>query len=178
MDQNESVELWRQGKDAWNTWAQEMLRSEGALENAGTWQADTRGGRPKQRNRSWIEAARVNLTDLQFMTRAYPDAGTSAGQADKMQRRGLRKLDIKPLFVEGVINFKDLSSRLRRGFGHAEFHGEAGFESARFHGQTEFVDAQFHRETTFWETRFHRHAEFEFAQFDGQVGFNAHSFTS
>jgi hypothetical protein len=43
MDQQESIVLWRQGKDAWNAWAKDMLAKKAALEKTGAWKVDYRG---------------------------------------------------------------------------------------------------------------------------------------
>ena len=40
MKQDESIARWRRGKDAWNAWAEDMLRQKAELQKAGIWNGD------------------------------------------------------------------------------------------------------------------------------------------
>ena len=65
MNQEQSIALWRQGKDAWNAWAEDMLRQKAELEKAdaqaelfwklcdGVVRADIKGR--NDATRQWIE---------------------------------------------------------------------------------------------------------------------------
>ena len=100
MNQDESVALWRRGKDAWNAWAEGMLRQKAELQKAGAWNGDKPHAQWSDETRKWNEAAQTDLSGLRFMTRALADAAKKqAGQeGDSSQRPDA---NIKTLAVEG-----------------------------------------------------------------------------
>ena len=100
MNQDESVALWRRGKDAWNAWAEDMLRQKAELQKAGAWNGDKPHAQWSDETRKWNEAAQTDLSGLRFMTRALADAAKKqAGQeGDSSQRPDA---NIKTLAVEG-----------------------------------------------------------------------------
>ena len=58
MNQDESIALWRRGKDAWNAWAEDMLRQKAELEKSGTWNGDKSSDEWSDETRKWIKAAK------------------------------------------------------------------------------------------------------------------------
>lgn len=120
MNQEESIALWRKGKDAWTAWAEDMLHKQTALEGAGLWKVDRNGEGETPEARDWVEAAKVDLSALRLMTR------TSAPES------AIPTLVI----VEGdVIGFDGFVFPWHAMFRGALFSGEARFVGAQFHGR-------------------------------------------
>ena len=61
MNQDESVALWRQGRDAWNAWAEGMLRQKAELEKSGSWNGDKSDIEWNDETRKWMEVAEIDL---------------------------------------------------------------------------------------------------------------------
>ncbi len=151
MTRDESIALWRQGKDAWNAWAEARLADKKALEAAGRWRvvdrsfAD-RGNEIEGQNdetRAWIAAATIDLSGLLFVTRALADAaGQQAGHNEDLWPPS--EADVKSILVEGdVIDFSGFIFPWLAWFGGAQFHGEAWFGDATFKASTSFAEARF-----------------------------------
>jgi len=198
MDQDESIALWRQGKDAWNAWAEDMLRQKAELEKSGTWNGYNRPAEWSDETRKWSEAAKTDLSGLRFMTLASRGtAEKQAGQEDSSQRPeasiktvavGGHKIDFyefvfpwhanfKGAEFHGEATFRDARFHEAR-FGGVQFHGEANFEGAQFHGYAGFGDAQFHSEAYFGGAEFRVDADFLGAKFHGKAKFEEVGFKS
>ena len=171
MNQDESVALWRRGKDAWNAWAEDMLRQKAELEQAGVWNGDKSEDEWSGETCKWNEAAQIDLSRLRFMTRALADtAEKQVGQPEEGSRPA--DANIKTLVVEcDCIDFNGFVFPRRAWFSHAQFHGDAQFLGARFHGPVGFVDAQFHEGGGFEEAQFDGPTWFSGAQFHGEASF-------
>ena len=65
MNKEESLERYKQGENAWNTWAESMLTERKALESAGTWM---RGDQNQwnEETRSWHERAKADFSNHDF----------------------------------------------------------------------------------------------------------------
>jgi uncharacterized protein YjbI with pentapeptide repeats len=177
MNQDESVALWRRGREAWNAWAEDILRQKAELEKSGTWNGDKSSIDWSDETRKWIEAAQTDLSGLRFMTRALPDtAEKQVGQPEEGSRPA--DADVKTLIIEGDdIDFKGFVFPWQVHFGTAQFQGKTDFQGARFHGKAVFQKAQFHGDAGFWDARFfgtepfQGKADFEGAQFHGETRF-------
>ena len=184
MNQDESVALWRRGKEAWNAWAEDMLRQKAELQKSGTWNGDKLNYEWSDETRKWMEAAEIDLSGLRFMTRALADAAKKQVGQEK-ESSPPSEPDVKTLIIEGDgIDFDDFVFPWRGRFSGAQFHGKAHFwgaqfhgkagfgERAQFHGGAYFQDAQFHGEAWFGGAQFHGYSTgFDSAQFHGQAGF-------
>jgi uncharacterized protein YjbI with pentapeptide repeats len=195
MNQDESIALWRKGEEAWNAWAEDMLCQKVELEKEGIWQVDEKF-RSEGRNgetRKWIEAARVNLPGLRFMTRALAEtAKKQAGQDDGSAQPP--EAHVRTLVVESdkisfdgfvfpwLASFRDAQFHGHAAFGDSQFHwvsafgdtqftGEACFEGAHFHGQADFWGAKINGKAAFGRTQFHETAVFWDARFHGLADF-------
>ena len=176
MNQDESIALWRQGKEAWNAWAEEMLRQKAELEKAGTWNGDKSEDEWSDETRKWDEAAQTDLSGLRFVTRALTGAAEKQVGQEKESSRPA-DADVKTLIIEGDdIDFNDFVFPWQMHFQDAQFHGDADFRSAQFHGYAEFGSAQFHGYADFDDARFHGYANFESAQFHGDAFFKSAQF--
>lgn len=65
MDQQQTLALFAQGREAWNAWAQGLLAKRKAMEAAGTWAATTDmfGSLEGQNDetKAWLVAARAEF---------------------------------------------------------------------------------------------------------------------
>jgi hypothetical protein len=143
MNQDESVALWRRGKDAWNAWAEDMLRQKAELEKAGTWNGDKSYNEWSDETRKWNEAAQTDLSGLRFMTRALADtAEKQVGPPEEDSRP--TDADVKTLIIERYdIDFNGFVFPWQANFRGTQFHGVAWLEGAQFHGEVNFRDTQF-----------------------------------
>ena len=124
MDQQQTLALWAQGKDAWNAWAEELLGRRKAMEAAGTWAA----------------------TKDFFGSLEGQNDGTRAFLADAAAVFSTN--DSKHTFEQD----QDFSGRKFPGaawFGGAAFSGDAWFVLAKFKGYTSFANATFVRGASF-----------------------------
>lgn len=184
MNQDESIALWRQGKEAWNAWADDILRQKAELEKAGTWQVEDDGIAIMGSNsetRKWMETAQIDLSGLHFMSPALAKIGQEEDGSPPPEA------DVKTLVVEGdtigfngfvfpwLANFRGAQFYGEAEFGvdfqGAQFHGQAHFRFAEFHGQAYFLGAQFHQDATFRFVQFRKRTEFKEAQFHEKADF-------
>jgi uncharacterized protein YjbI with pentapeptide repeats len=193
MNRDKSIALWRQGKEVWNAWADDMLRQKAELEKAGTWQVKeeevTTEGFAKtgyaiqgqsDETRKWIDAACIDLSGVRFIMHGFADAARSSGE----QNEDLFEVVAKALAVEGgAIGFDGFVFPWRADFRKAKFCGPVSFENAQFHGWADFDDARFLGEARFGgEARlggeeqlkaahFHQRANFRRTHFYGEAQF-------
>jgi hypothetical protein len=171
MDQDESIALWLKGKDAWNAWAEDILRQKAELEKAGVWNGDKSLEQWSDETRKWNDAAETQMFGLRLMTRAFADtAEKQVGPPEEYSGRA--DANIKTLIIDGdYINFNGFVFPWQAWFSDAQFHGGAQFEGAQFHGSVGFLGAQFHEGGDFEEAQFHGPAWFSDAQFHGDAQF-------
>jgi len=183
MNQEESIALWRKGKDAWTAWAEDMLHKQTALEGAGLWKVDRNGKGETHEARDWVEAAKVDLSGLRLMTRTSPpespDPTLVIVEGDvigfdgfvfpwhAMFRGALFSGEARFVGAQfhGPTDFEGVQFHGQTDFGLAQFWGESGFESSKFHQRVFFYGAQFHKQARFWNARFERASVFGNAQF-------------
>lgn len=174
MNQEQSIALWRQGKEAWNAWANAMLQRQEGLKRSGLWKTTSaypfeleQGDSDEAKN--WFDEARVDFKGVIFDP---PDA--------KLQ------INFEGFIFPGAVSFAHASFRGNSWFWHAEFRHIALFEQAEFSGIASFAGAVFHNiasfcgalfnEGTFTRVRFLRRSEFTITRFAGQVDFRAAQF--
>ncbi len=167
MNQEQSIALWRQGKEAWNAWANAMLQRQEGLKRSGLWKTTPaypfeleQGDSDEAKN--WFDEARVDFKGVIFDP---PDA--------KLQ------INFEGFIFPGAVSFAHASFRGNSWFWHAEFRHIALFEQAEFSGIASFAGAVFHNiasfcgalfnEGTFTRVRFLRRSEFTITRFAGQV---------
>ena len=173
MNHEQSIALWQLGKDAWNAWADDMLRQKTEMEKAGTWNGDSDAPISAE-TRSWMDAASINFNSIHFMTQALANKEAArieaatidvsgldlmtralANAAEKRatpQGRGWQSSDaeVTTLIAQGDgIGFGGFVFPWRADFQHVQFYGEADFGAAQFHGRTCFANAQFHGKADF-----------------------------
>lgn len=178
MNQEESVALWWQGKDAWNAWAEATLVEKKTLKDAGAWQVNEKGEGQNDETRKWMKDTTVDLSGMRFMTRALADLDlTQAGiYKDAFSHSSA---NINPqIVVEGdVIDFSGFVFPCQAWFGGAQFYGQAAFGAAQFYGQAGFRATQFHKVARFDRAHFHATVEFQGAEFVDNADFSNGTFS-
>ncbi len=154
MNRDESVALFLQGREAWNTWAEKMLAERKVSEAAPEWTAmwDLLGGLDEPRG--WSNAAAVDFSQCHFLVRGTEEANKKSGEPQIKADTPKAPVVLIPVDAD-EIDF--------RGF---VFPGIASFENATFSG---FAD--------FWGTAFYRRADFRETMFNGPVRFYGANFT-
>ncbi len=66
MNQEQSLALFANGRDAWNAWAEQMLDARAALEADGTWVEDPTEREWNEATRAWHTAAAADFTKYTF----------------------------------------------------------------------------------------------------------------
>ena len=131
MNQEESLNLFKQGENAWNTWANKLLTERKALESAGTWM---RGDQNQwnDETRSWHERAKANFSGYKFES----------------------TVNFKNFHFPGDASFHSAEFQSYAMFQNAEFHCEANFMSATFFLPTSFLSVEFEDTALFLQCSF------------------------
>lgn len=166
MNAEESLGLYRQGRVAWNRWADALLAERRALEEAGEWTGDEKMHRRNAATRAWLEDAAVDFTDHTFDD-AHVRLDRFVFPGDAVFR--------KAQFLNGA------------NFDAATFHGQTDFAHAVFEGNSRFIEAMFRSSVSFQNVRikdtlslvgaiFRESVSFVQARFCCDVHFNKSSF--
>ena len=155
MNKKESLVLFRQGRAAWNTWAEERLAERRKLEEAGDWIEDSDPDKQNDATRAWHETATADFSGHEFESVADFSGFVFPGRA---------------VFYEAA--FSD-----NAGFYKAAFSGDAGFREAAFSGDAEFSKAAFKGYAEFREAAFSGGARFHRAAFSCNAGFYKAAFS-
>ncbi len=183
MNAEETLALWRQGKDAWASWASAILEKKKALEKAGQWSVDWYGEGQNEESKAWLEEAATN-----FAGAVFEESGDFSG------KHFPGPSDFDGARFAGPANFSSARFAGNLCFTGAEVAGGT-FDSAIFLGLVNFDRTQFTADTSFEKaeflktgglepcTRFHRaqfaaNANFTGALFAGEVRFMKTSFAS
>ena len=142
MDREESLILFKQGENAWNTWAKILLTERKALESDGKW---IRGDQNQwnDETRSWHERAEAD-----FSHRDFEDA-----------------VDFSNFHFPGDALFDFANFQGHANFGSTEFHGTANFSWVNFSKSCEFTESTFTEKAEFYETKFKNFADLTGAKF-------------
>ena len=152
MNKEETLALWRKGKDAWNAWAKEMLERCPATE-VGACRSDDLA------TRDWLIDASADFEKHVFEDEAgfagfiFPANSNFEGSVFKNIAR----------FEESV--FKSIAY-----FIDAKFCGDVRFDNATFEYNAQFDKVRFREEAYFYRTTFYGDAWFNGCRFLG----NAH----
>ena len=131
MNQEESLKLFKQGEDAWNTWAENLLTEKKALESAGTWM---RGDQNQwnDETRSWHEKAKANFSGYKFNS----------------------EVNFRNFHFPGDASFNFAEFRSYAMFENAEFHYDANFMLSTFFLPTSFHSVEFEDTALFLQCSF------------------------
>ena len=187
MNREETWELFKQGKDAWNTWAEDMLAKRQALEEAGEWAVSRLGWGENCHTREWLEAAKADFSGRAFSTDQFPQRFPKGVDFNDFIFPGVAWFGdavfqghawfISSVFY-GEARFVAATFQGDAGFDRAAFEGDAWFGSALFGGTAWFDGATFRETAGFSVAVFQGDAWFDGAVFDGRAGFSQVSFQS
>jgi Pentapeptide repeats (9 copies) len=180
MNKDETLALWRLGKDAWNAWAQQMLDRRAEMEKAGEWSAsrDVYGTEHAHNDatRGWLDAARADFSEREFEGAAN-FAGVLFPSAAVFSRAAFKKAaQFDSTTFTGDASFVEATFKRVASFDLATFTGDAGFVNASFHGGARFNQAAFGREAVFEEAKFEQGGAFARSTFRGPADFSGSSF--
>ena len=160
FEEEEALDLARQGKDAWNAWAEENPGRE------------------------------VDFADVDFTTeenKAISFQGfTFPGDANFSVAK-FKDAEFNEAVFKGNANFSEATFEVDAGFGWATFAGyaefggatferEAGFDEATFEGKAGFGDVTFEGDARFYRATFEGDSRFDGATFAGSVDLNGSRF--
>ena len=186
MNRKESMELFEQGEDDWNKWANDLLAKKNALKLADIWI----GGDKSQWNdetRSWYKKAKADFSlhvfesDADFRKFQFP--GEVSFQSAEFKRYAkfesavfIYDANFKTVTFSKVCKFGNSTFTKMADFCEAEFCGDAHFKSAEFEGSASFQGATFSRLASFTHTKFKNEASYTNATFWGLTKFNDSEF--
>ena len=149
MNKEESLALWRQGRDAWNAWAKAMLNRRAEMERDGTWASHRNilGDEPgNEATGAWMKEAAADFQDHVFEEHA----------------------DFSSFHFPGFARFDKASFQKDAKFDSAAFCGVAWFARATFSGNAGFDSATF-RDAWFASVTFSGDAWFASVTFSGDA---------
>ncbi len=182
MNKEESLKLFEQGPNAWNTWAEERLAERRKLEESGEWVEGSTQVIWNDATEAWHKTADadffvhkfeagVSFYGFVFPGRANFNNAAFKGNAvfDKADFKGYAEFN-QAVFSDTAW-FRDADFKSNAEFNDADFKGNAKFHEADFSGNAEFNEADFSGNAEFNEADFSRHAEFKGADFKGNAEF-------
>lgn len=191
MNGEDTFALWRQGKNAWESWRRIVLERKAALVATREWSVDWYGEGGNDQTKAWLEEATVKFQDAVFDENAdfagyqFPgpvnfDGARFAGKADFTDARFADNCSFEGAQFEtstfAGVEFKGFVS-----FAKAKFEAAAIFDKSAFLKSSDlapsvrFYRAQFADSVSFNGTRFAGVAEFVKASFAAAI-FNACEF--
>jgi len=184
MDQKDCIELFKQGKNAWNKWAQARLDERKMLEETDQWDAEADyfgcliGHNNKTTN--WITKANVDFNNLLFRTHDQIETSKKYSFKDNKNLHTVSVktdiIDFKNFIFPNGANFRNTHFNNDTNFRSATFHGYSDFISTTFNGDAGFVSASFNSNTYFHSVSFNGLAGFRFTKFNGEADFGFTSF--
>ncbi|NIY74550.1 hypothetical protein HED22_02730 [Thalassospira sp. HF15] len=160
MNQEETLALWQQGKEAWNAWAEKMLAERKALEDKGEWEVTIMPWGEKRQSettKKWLKNARAVFSS-EKTPHVFPDATTFEGWLfPSVSEWNVATFNGDTWFDSAT--FKDVAL-----FSGATFEGVARFSDTTFKGVAGFNSVCFEKPTHFSRTRFNTNASFNSSQ--------------
>ncbi len=152
MNGHETRALHEMGREAWNEWAAQIVKSKANFEQAGIFSLDWFGEAGNEETRIWLKTASADFSDGLFESGTGFEGFIFPG----------------PVILTGAVFHHPVS------FAGADFKLNADFSRAHFHGDVDFATAKFAGEAVFDDTLFDGVASFERAEFlkekDGPLG--------
>jgi hypothetical protein len=183
MDRDETVALFLQGKEAWNTWAKKMLAERQAMEADGRWSIKVSAhGMVEFKNDTtaeWFNAAAVDFSRCNFFGKFRERKVAIVDQEGADVSKELMKI-VKvesPFVVFSGFIFPDTSCfdgalfESITHFNEAIFKGTASFENATFKDYAEFDVVSFETSSSFRRVTFEKYVTFIVASFSGDAEF-------
>lgn len=176
---NESdIDLFQQGKDEWNKWAQERLAEKEELQNSGTWSVEKNGHGTNDATIKWISDASVDFSKHLFTSHAdfkgfvFPHTANF----NSIRIKSGCRLNFQNAVFLWEATFETVAFPNRVDFRHAEFFGKATFRDSNFQSVARFNPTKFHNLAGFRRVRFSHNAWFGGARFKDDAVFSEATF--
>ena len=197
MNKKESLALFKQGRAAWNIWAEGRLAERRKLEEAGDWIEDSDPDKQNDAMRAWHETATADFSGYEFKVADFSgftfpgpalfraaafscDAGfykaAFSGNAGFYRATFSRNAEFREAAFSGNATFHAAAFKGDAGFHKATFSRNAEFREAAFSGNTDFREAAFKGNAGFHKAAFSDNAWFDAAVFKGDAGFREAAF--
>ncbi|MCH9752485.1 MAG: pentapeptide repeat-containing protein [Alphaproteobacteria bacterium] len=163
MNREETLALWRHGKDAWNAWADEMLAERERLEEAG--------------ERSAVRDSFGILKPENPPTTAWLNKSRAIFSDHNDTFECMEHVDFSGWIFPGDVRFRNAAFSGAAWFMGATFKGDAWFMGASFEGDAWFNSAKFSGDAKFGGAAFSEDADFGRATFSGDAGFGRARFS-
>ena len=175
MNRKESLELFEQGENAWNTWANDLLDDKAELESTGKWM-----GRDKSQwndeTKSWHKKAKADFSNHSFESdvdfRDFHFPGEVSFKSANFQKYA----NFESVVLIYDANFREVIFSKICKFGNSTFTKIADFSDAEFKGHTEFNNVTFLSDANFHSTKFGDDVSFDSTDFKGSVSFEETTF--
>lgn len=180
MNADETRALWELGRDAWNEWASEILKSKANFEEAGTLALNWFGEAENEETRLWLKVATADFSGIQVEDDADFSGFRFPGPAIFTQAVFARPASFREAVFELPARFSHATFHQDVSFAGAKFQGVALFEETAFEGAADFEHTEFLRETNgpltapvrFQRAHFAGRADFRSASFAGNLDFS------
>ena len=177
MNKKESLALFRRGRAAWNTWAEERLAERRKLEEAGNWIEDPKPDKQNDATRAWHETATADFSDYKFKGVADFSGFIFPGPALFREAAFSDDAEFIKTAFNGYAMFIKAAFKGDAKFSEAAFSGNAWFIKTAFNGYASFIKAAFSGNAEFSEAAFSGDAWFNEAAFSGDAGFSEVAFS-
>ena len=151
MNKKESLALFRQGRAAWNTWAEKRLAERRKLKEAGDWIEDSDPDKQNDATRAWHKATTADFSGHTFNSVA----------------------DFSGFVFPGPALFREAAFSGKAEFRAAAFSGKAEFRAAAFSSNAEFSEANFSKIASFVQTDFTGFTSFDRCRFEECANYHA-----
>jgi len=143
MNGHETRALWEMGREAWNDWASQLLKSKANFQEAGKLALNWFDEAENDETRLWLKVA---IAD--FSGEPIED-----------------EIDLSGYIFPGPVNFSKVVFERPSSFAGAEFQLSAKFNGALFQQDASFKGTKFQGQAVFDEATFDGAADFERAEF-------------
>lgn len=180
MNREETLALYEQGVEAWNKWANEMLKEKKRLEEAGEWEVDENGEPFNQKTKEWFNRAKAD-----FSTEDNPHTFEESANCDKFIFPSTTCFDKATFnspaqFVEttfyGCASFTNATFKETGWFRKSTFKNRANFSSIVFCKKANFSESIFKRSISFYNCIFEKYAGFKKINFKAYTTFSETTF--
>ncbi len=143
MNGQETRALRDMGRDAWNDWASQILKSKANFQDAGAFSLNWYGEADNDETRLWLKVANADFSNEHFEDEIDFDGFIFPGS-----------VNLSGAIFNRPVSFAGAEFQLPANFGHAHFQADANFKGAKFSGQAVFDDTIFDGVATFERAEF------------------------
>lgn len=175
MNEQETRALHGMGREAWNEWASQVLKSKANFEEAGVFVLNWFGEAGSEQTELWLKFASAGFSNTRFEEKTDFDGFMFPGP-----------VNFAGAVFEGPASFAGAEFQLAAKFGHTQFQRDASFKEAKFLGQAVFDDAVFDGAADFERAQFLKEkngplshgAKFQRTRFLGKADFRSTVFAA